>query len=59
MTSDDSTLFIDANIVATMRAHGVQRLLTHNTDDFARYNHLITIVPLERPTPASNAGQTA
>jgi len=37
----------DTNLVATMLAHGVRRLLTHNTDDFARYNHLITIVPLE------------
>lgn len=42
----------DANIVATMRAHGVRRLLTHNADDFARYNHLITVVPLESSTPA-------
>ena len=45
----------DANIVATMRAHGVRRLLTHNTDDFVRYNHLITVVPLEPPTPAPGA----
>jgi predicted nucleic acid-binding protein len=36
----------DANIVATMLAHGVRRLLTHNTDDFARFSHLITVVPL-------------
>jgi predicted nucleic acid-binding protein len=33
----------DANIVATMRAYGVRRLLTNNPDDFARYAHLITI----------------
>lgn len=45
----------DANIVATMRAHGVRRLLTHNTDDFARYHHLITVVPLEPLTPAPDA----
>ena len=27
----------DANIVATMLAHGVDRLLTHNVKDFTRY----------------------
>ena len=27
----------DANIVATMQAHGLRRLLTHNTTDFARF----------------------
>ena len=27
----------DANVVATMLAHGVPRLLTHNVKDFARY----------------------
>ena len=36
----------DANIVATMQAHGIPRLLTHNTDDFARYAGLITVLPL-------------
>jgi predicted nucleic acid-binding protein len=36
----------DANIVATMQAHGITRLLTHNTDDFARYAGLITVLPL-------------
>ncbi len=36
----------DANIVATMMAHGVSRLLTHNTKDFERYAGLITVVPL-------------
>lgn len=39
----------DANIVGTMLAHGVQRLLTHNTADFARFAHLIEIVPLVTP----------
>jgi predicted nucleic acid-binding protein len=36
----------DANIVATMRVSGVSNLLTHNTADFARFSHLITVVPL-------------
>ena len=36
----------DANIVATMQAHGIGKLLTHNTVDFARYQHLITVIPL-------------
>lgn len=40
----------DANIVATMLAHGIQRLVTHNTADFARFAHLIEIVPLVPPT---------
>ncbi|MBI4493415.1 MAG: type II toxin-antitoxin system VapC family toxin [Chloroflexi bacterium] len=37
----------DANIVATMQAHGIRRLLTNNPADFARFSHLITVVPLE------------
>ena len=36
----------DANIVATMVTYGIRSLLTHNTGDFARFAHLITIVPL-------------
>src|SRR5207249_3461031 len=36
----------DANIVATMQAYGIPDLLTHNTADFARFGHLITVVPL-------------
>ena len=36
----------DATIVATMQAHGINHLLTHNTADFARFTHLITVVPL-------------
>lgn len=36
----------DANIVATMQAHGINRLLTHNEADFARYAGIITVVPL-------------
>lgn len=36
----------DANIVATMQAYGVRRLLTHNTADFAHYAGLIDVLPL-------------
>lgn len=37
----------DANIVATMQAYGIERLLTHNTADFARFSEHITLLPLE------------
>ena len=40
----------DANIVATMQAHGLRRLFTHNTADFTRFGSLIQIEPLV-PTP--------
>ena len=43
----------DTNIVATMLVHGVRRLLTHNTGDFERYAHLISVVPLVRDVPAA------
>ena len=33
----------DANIAATMLAHGLRDLLTHNGDDFARFASLITV----------------
>jgi predicted nucleic acid-binding protein len=36
----------DANVVATMLAHGVRRLLTHNVADFDRFAGLIEVVPL-------------
>lgn len=36
----------DANIVATMLAHGISNLLTHNTSDFSRYSQLIHIISL-------------
>ena len=36
----------DANIVATMQAAGIPRLLTHNTADFARFASVITLVAL-------------
>ena len=36
----------DANIVATMLAQGIPRLLTHNIADFTRFSARITLVPL-------------
>ncbi len=36
----------DANIVATMRRHGIASLLTHNPADFERYRSWITVLPL-------------
>ena len=36
----------DANIVATMLAHGVRRLLTFNTADFARFGGMIDLESL-------------
>jgi predicted nucleic acid-binding protein len=40
----------DANIVATMLAHGLKRLLTHNVADFRRFSAWIDVIPLV-PTP--------
>ena len=37
----------DANIVATMQAHGIDQLLTHNVADFTRYSDLIHVSPLQ------------
>jgi len=37
----------DANIVATMLASGLRRLLTHNVDDFRRFSATVEIIPLE------------
>jgi predicted nucleic acid-binding protein len=37
----------DANIVATMVAHDIGNLLTHNVKDFERYSTIIKILPLE------------
>jgi predicted nucleic acid-binding protein len=37
----------DTNIVATMLAHGIKRIWTHNIHDFKRYSSLIHIQPLE------------
>jgi predicted nucleic acid-binding protein len=36
----------DANIVATMLAHGIRRLLTFNVADFRRFEAFIAIEPL-------------
>jgi predicted nucleic acid-binding protein len=36
----------DANIVATMIAHGIRKILTHNVGDFQRFSAWIEIVPL-------------
>jgi predicted nucleic acid-binding protein len=41
----------DANIVATMQAYGLVRLLTHNTADFIRYNAFVSILPLIEEYP--------
>lgn len=40
----------DANIVATMLAHGLKRILTHNVADFRRFSPWIDVIPLV-PTP--------
>ena len=37
----------DANIVAVMQAHGVKRLLTHNLDDFKKFDKWIEIHGLD------------
>ena len=39
----------DANIAATMLAHGERRLLTLNAKDFQRYEKQIELVKLESP----------
>ncbi len=36
----------DANIVATMQAFKIPKILTHNTKDFERFSDIIEIVPL-------------
>ncbi len=36
----------DANIIATMQAHGLRRLLTHNTADFARFAAMVHVLPI-------------
>jgi len=37
----------DANVVATMLANGIPTLLTHNVEDFNRFDKVIRVVPLE------------
>lgn len=36
----------DANIVATMLAREIGRVLTHNIDDFQRFSPWVTVMPL-------------
>ena len=36
----------DANIVATMQAYGIGKLLTNNVSDFARFAAIIAVAPL-------------
>jgi len=41
----------DANVVATMLAYEIDELLTHNVDDFKRYQRYISVIPLiEEPS---------
>lgn len=42
----------DANIVATMLAHDIYNLITHNTADFTRFSPWINVHPLVPPPPA-------
>ncbi len=42
----------DANIVATMQAYNIPKLLTHNTIDFARFSSFITVLPMHCPPPS-------
>lgn len=37
----------DANLVATMQAYEIRRLLTHNVADFVRFSAKITVIPIE------------
>jgi predicted nucleic acid-binding protein len=39
----------DANIVATMQAYQIPRLLTQNTDDFLRFAAFVEVLPLVPP----------
>lgn len=43
----------DANIVATMRVHGVKHLFTHNVADFTRFSTFISLLPLERDSSSA------
>jgi predicted nucleic acid-binding protein len=37
----------DARLVAAMRVHGVKRILTFNTKDFARFDEIEAVHPIE------------
>ncbi|MBP6828569.1 MAG: type II toxin-antitoxin system VapC family toxin [Saprospiraceae bacterium] len=41
----------DFNIAATMQAHGIQNILTHNEKDFAKFSGWLTVLPLIQPSP--------
>ncbi len=43
----------DANLVATMLAHGLRRLLTHNVIDFQRFAGTIDVIPDDLKRPGS------
>jgi len=37
----------DAKLVALMTAHGIDRLITLNPDDFARYSEITALTPVQ------------
>lgn len=44
----------DARLIALMEAHGIDRILTMNAKDFARFNHISILTPadvLASPNP--------
>jgi predicted nucleic acid-binding protein len=36
----------DCQLIATMRSHGITKILTHNTADFKRFSSFITVIPM-------------
>lgn len=44
----------DSNIVATMLANQIERLLTFNTADFSRFAQYDTLLPIETLAPPNN-----
>lgn len=43
--TQDRLRFVDTNVVATMREHGLTHLLTANACDFAEFDDLVLIAP--------------
>lgn len=41
----------DFNIAATLQTNGIQHILTHNTNDFVKFNNWLTVLPLMPPPP--------
>lgn len=39
----------DFNIAATLQTHGIRYILTHNEQDFAKFNNWLTVLPLMPP----------